>query len=149
MLCSLCKKKEADFEVIEIVSNKRKSIYCCENCRDKYQSKEFNSYFNNQKNKEEGVAVKIKCPNCNQTLDELFKNCELGCEVCFNQFKEYIDQMAIDFSHVGKAPIKKIVQLNDRLTLTDIESKLKSAIQREDFIAAQELKEIRDRLLNK
>lgn len=148
MICQLCNKRDARFEIVEIVSNKRKSIFCCQSCRDKYQSKEFDTFYEGTQNKT-NAASKMCCPKCNQLLDEVFKNRELGCEVCFNQFREYIDQIASNFSHVGKAPIKKTIQIENRITLTDIETRLENAIKNEDFKLAQELKEIRDRLLNK
>ncbi|WP_176014255.1 UvrB/UvrC motif-containing protein [Victivallis sp. Marseille-Q1083] len=129
MLCEICKHNEATIHIQEIVGGNKKTMHICSDCAAQKQSNgglDFGGFnlaemlynlsakFTDpatgaKERREEDAAVEPAnaCPNCGWDIVGLRKTGRLGCPVCYETFKEVIDE-ALTKMHRGKVHVGKM-----------------------------------------
>ncbi len=178
MKCDICEKSEATIHIQEVVNNNNKSMHICEKCAKKYgfsnelvdigfhlinflqnfkPLKKNNKNIINKKNKKdlqpEDESI-IRCSQCNTTYDDFLRIGKLGCAFCYTAFREHIKPIIRRIHgkiiHKGNVPEKYRKQLKSERNLLSLNNRLKSAVKREDFETAadirDEVKKIKSRM---
>ena len=84
------------------------------------------------------------CENCNTSLTDILNSGEVGCYNCYIAFREeirnYLIQKQGAFNHIGKVAIKRFSKQKIENKIKDLEKQKQEAVDSEDFIAAEALK---------
>ncbi len=169
MLCDKCKKNEAVVFYREVINSQEKSMKLCASCAaaaektgelgktkfagvfdDKGYFADVDSLFGGlfglpayQKHK--AVETK-KCTLCGSTFPELVKHGKVGCPQCYSVFAEElsgsISKLHGATSHCGRAPGKLREGYERKEQIKKLEAELKSAIEREEYETAAELRDM-------
>lgn len=165
MLCDNCKKNNAMISYTKMTGNNIEEIHLCAECAEKKMKEDL--VFNNAvtdrvegflkelfklTGKNSNVSTDKVCPNCGTSFNELEKN-KLGCEACYENFKDEIASVLtnLKFSskHRGKIPksaSKKPLFIREEQDLLD---KIDKAIELENYedaaVYRDELKELREK----
>ncbi|WP_138159649.1 UvrB/UvrC motif-containing protein [Peptoniphilus catoniae] len=165
MLCDNCKKNEAMISYTKMIGNEIEEIHLCADCAEKKMREDlvFNSavtdrvesflkeLFKLTGNDRSAVTDK-KCKTCNTSFKELEEN-RLGCENCYENFKDEIQSMltSLKFSskHKGKIPKSAGNNIIYRRDEQDLMDKLSKAIELENYedaaVFRDKLKELREK----
>ena len=150
--------------ITDIENGEVKSMKVCSMCAEDYlkkpgEEKKISKEAKNVHNfLQELLELKPKiedtkgpCPGCKATLQTIAEDKKLGCPQCYSWFdkevKNVIRHNQAGLKHVGKVPEKfkkKMKEEKSRALLFDLEGDLRVAIQKEDYEAAAELRDIID-----
>lgn len=141
MLCTQCKKKEANVHFKGFINNKTIKMDLCEDCADKVGltsggfgfglENPFGSAFNfpttpssltglfnllSNWSQSPGLVVSQKiCPQCRWSLGQIQKTGKLGCPECYSFFHEELKNILKTIQgevvHKGKKPFEKSIPL--------------------------------------
>jgi protein arginine kinase activator len=97
-----------------------------------------------------------KCSQCNCCFEDIVKKSRLGCDMCYESFRDKILAMItkcqVGYKHIGKRPKKHDTTgfyLNTEDEIVILQSKMQLAISEENYELANELKQKIDKLKNK
>ncbi len=157
MLCQNCKQNEASISYMQSINGAVTKISLCENC---YNEKKLNQIdinipfsikdlFASLMDKEDisgYVAEKEKsCPKCHSTYSRFQSTGKLGCETCYDTFKDelspLIRRVQIKGEHMGKIPEHACEYINRKKELIKLKTEMAYAIQDEEFEKAAELRD--------
>ncbi|MBF0386018.1 MAG: UvrB/UvrC motif-containing protein [Candidatus Omnitrophica bacterium] len=155
MKCNKC-GKQATVHLTQIVDSQITELHLCEDCA-KEQSVQMEQQFGLAdllaglsdfgKHVKEVEQTKLKCPNCGLNYEEFRKLGRLGCNACYDSFRESLSTLLKKIhgsnKHLGKAP-KALPVKKEKKTSIDIEAlrnQLQTAISSEDFEKAAELRD--------
>lgn len=97
-----------------------------------------NIMFDNDENEERF------CENCNTSLTDILSSGVVGCYNCYNEFRDeirnYLIQKQGSFNHVGKVATKRISKQKIENKIKDLEKQKQEAVDSENFIIAESLK---------
>ena len=84
------------------------------------------------------------CENCNTSLTDILNSGEVGCYNCYMTFREeirnYLIQKQGSFNHIGKVATKRFSKQKIENKIKDLEKQKQDAVDAENFIAAEALK---------
>ena len=84
------------------------------------------------------------CENCNTSLTDILNSGEVGCYNCYITFRDeirnYLIQKQGGFNHVGKVATKRFSKQKIENKIKDLEKQKQDAVDAENFIAAEALK---------
>lgn len=154
MSCDICGKNDATVHLTEIVDGEMTKMHLCEECARK-KGAEMEEHFGlsdllagladldvKLPQKEES---KIECPNCGLTYQDFKKIGRLGCGQCYTAFEKIlaplIKRIHGSTQHFGKIPGRtpKMAKAPDRMR--DIRSRMRRAIETEEFEEAAKLRD--------
>ncbi len=155
MLCTNCGNKEAVFHYKQIINGVRSEQHLCSECaRELGYSNQIESTFDFSDMLNNFISIPSflkptstvrSCKNCGTSFEEFKKTGLLGCEKCFDEFKNIIEatlaQIQPSTSHKGKlsgASGKKIQMKNE---LNDLKEQLKRAVIDEKYEDAAVLRD--------
>lgn len=166
MLCSKCHKREAKVYYTEISNDEKKEQFLCEECAAEYtsfpnQSKSgemtiggllssiISNYYKGTMSKIDEEQLKLQCPTCHMTYEQLMKEGKFGCADCYRVFQAVMEkgirQIQGAEEHTGKHPVGyKKAEEPDEIKLTEIDKlsiELQTAIQREEYEEAARLRD--------
>ena len=142
--------------VIKIINGHKTELHLCKNCAKKFEDASdpdpaYENIFAPLGEYENLPRNKI-CPACKTTLKQFLETGYLGCEQCYREFEDEIEEVLKKVQgatlHVGKMP--KGRDRNDRQELLEYErlsQELKRAILDERFEDAGVIKQKLKRLL--
>ena len=152
MLCEICKKKNANVHVTQIMNNEKTQLFICDECAAKLNNPiSFQDFFKdiidmamNLKNTNQIKQI-YACPTCGLTYTEFRQIGKLGCSDCYKTFNEQLLQLFKSIHgntrHTGKVPQKSGVELLKKREITELKEKLIKAIAEEEFETAAELRD--------
>jgi len=86
----------------------------------------------------------VVCKNCGTTLQDFLDTAFVGCTKCYEMFKQYAINSAIDFhgraNHIGKVPKIEQTKASKKRELERLIREKELAAKAEDYILANELK---------
>lgn len=166
MICEKCKKNNASFFFEENINGKKRSLALCANCAEdmkksgELQSGEafynslgisspfydsiFGSLFSTGV-KSAQIGEKKTCPDCGFTLDD-FRMCgKAGCPTCYQTFSRELEgtirSIHGNAKHTGRAPKRLRQNIEKAKELVSLKEQLRTAIEKEDFENAAELRD--------
>lgn len=102
---------------------------------------EFGANMNNFSN--ETVDEKF-CDKCSSSLSEVLESGVVGCSHCYVAFENEIKSLILNkqgnFNHVGKLALKRTSKLKIEEEIKNLESQKQKAVEEENFIVAESLK---------
>ncbi|MSS62569.1 UvrB/UvrC motif-containing protein [Velocimicrobium porci] len=165
MLCSRCHKREAKIYYTEISNGEKKEQFLCEECAGEYTSFQnqseagemtiggllssiISNYYADSISKEEEELLKLQCPTCKMTYEQLMNEGKFGCADCYHVFKQVMDKGIRQIQgadvHTGKRPAGYVKQEEEEIKLTEIDKltiELQAAVQREEYEKAAKLRD--------
>jgi protein arginine kinase activator len=155
MLCQVCKVNEATVRYAEIVSGGLTEIHLCQKCAES-EGKSLGANFGfaglfaavHPDVKAPDAAesdAELKCTCCGVSFGEVMSKGRLGCAECYTAFKDklqpLVERVHGASQHVGKAPSGTASSLQVRGKLLRYRSKLRKAIELEDYEEAAQLRD--------
>ncbi|KAB3532411.1 UvrB/UvrC motif-containing protein [Alkaliphilus serpentinus] len=156
MLCDECKKRNAVVHMSKIVQGKKEELHLCEVCaRNKDVSIEKNftipNFLANLLDAGMGSGIVkgydevLKCNHCGSTFREFKQNGRLGCDECYQIYKEKLKPLVRrihgNTKHIGKVPKRCGGIIHLRKQLQELKQKLQKAIDQEAFEEAAVLRD--------
>ncbi|RVU54284.1 UvrB/UvrC motif-containing protein [Anaerosphaera multitolerans] len=163
MLCDSCGKREAIIAYTKMQGNDIEEVHLCAECAEEKMKKDL--VFNNAVSEKMESFLKDlfkltgkfnnstpnkSCKHCGTTFAELENN-KLGCEMCYEEFKEEIEEMLSSFTsssrHKGKIPVGAGSEIISKREENELLDKLSVAIELEEYeeaaVLRDKLKELR------
>lgn len=160
MLCDSCGKRNAIIAYTKMKETGVEIVHLCSTCAEEKMREDLD--FNNVVTEKVGNFIdelfkfigksdrdieEKTCPNCNTSLKEIIEDKKVGCESCYDTFKDEIENLLINLQtptvHKGKIPKsagKKSVEKREEVELLN---KLNVAIELEEY---EEAAKLRDRI---
>jgi len=153
MKCQACNKREATVHFTEIEGKTKKEVHLCEECaREKTgalpKQASLGELFLSliqQQGKENLQMLKSVCPHCGISYLEFKTSGRLGCAKDYENFEKglmpLIERLHQSTQHVGKIPSRGRLDAARENELLQFRRELESAIRREDYERAAELRD--------
>lgn len=154
MICTNCGIKEANFHYKQILNGKKSELHLCGECAAKlgYASHSdgldlgsmLNEFISMPSFAPQTAAVK-SCPVCKTTFNEFKKTGLLGCDRCYEEFKNIIEitlsQIQPSTTHKGKLSGEMGEKIHRENELNEMKEQLKRAILDEKYEEAAVLRD--------
>ena len=152
MLCDLCKNNNAIIHYAEVIGGKVKKLHICEECAKNkgigvqvpFSIGELLSGLTQKELVSEGVE-KATCPLCGMTFSKFKETGRLGCNKCYEVFEDSLISLLSNIHrstrHVGKVPKRETKVMNVIVKIRDLESKLRNAVENEEYELAAQLRD--------
>lgn len=155
MICDICHQKEAVIHFTQIVSNKVTKMHFCASCASKQgisgldlTDKPFDllSKFLSALALPE-TFTDTKCPNCGKMLSEFKEDGKLGCQECWNVFRQDIVPLLKKLHGKTHQKFSSVVSAQSRVSakIRTLQGKLQEAVKKEEF---EEAARVRDEIRN-
>lgn len=157
MLCEKCKTNQATVHVERNVNNIKTEYNLCFPCAlainmemsfDEIIKEFLGSVIELENGKSpEGEEEKpnLTCPGCGMSYQEFREAGKLGCSQCYNAFRQQIDAILKNIhgsgEHLGKVPRSASQTVLNKRELGTLRTKLREAIENEEYEAAAELRD--------
>ena len=155
MKCDICKKNDAVIHIKQTRGNQTSDLNLCAECaaergidqKNPQLEKVLDTIFRAVGSMKETVssgeapAQTVYCPRCGISLGQLMKKETAGCPQCYVTFeKELNDSFFHDKIYKGLIPEAMEICRIAVQELPDLEIRLKSAVENENYAEAQRLK---------
>lgn len=155
MLCQLCHVQEASVYLIESVENTRTTLHICESCAQKRHVGEvlnksalvwqqLLASFSAADAGLDPLRPERSCPYCGLTTTQFRQSGRLGCEQCYDIFRESLLPLVRQFHQAdehrgrsGPTPVETQVSLEIR----ELREKIQKAVSEEDYELAARLRD--------
>ncbi len=158
MFCDECHKNIASVFITQIENNGVVKKRLCEDCARQLMvpgsTFEFLAVIPHSAPLElglEGLEVEdlkseiIACNRCGTTVSDLKETGRLGCPRCYETFSEPLAGMFRELQygelHVGRIPTRCSTSVQMRRRLSDLKTRLRELVEREDFEVAAEVRD--------
>lgn len=152
MICDKCHKRIATVEITKIVGNKQIKLYLCEKCASDAETmiinyNSFQQFLSGLLNVSSSIKNNvIQCNKCGMTIDEFKKTSKIGCDNCYDTFKEYLTPLFKrihgSVTHEGKRPKKLEGEMKAINEINKMQEDLKKAILSEEYEEAARLRDL-------
>ncbi len=161
MICDICKKREANIYITEVINGEKKNLYVCEICASKLGIKgllkELNIPFDENILKKflellPGIVEEEKkekvCPVCNLKFKDFEKSGFFGCTNCYKTFKDELRPILLNIQgnvkHLGKKKGEKFkIEPYFDSEIKRLKKELEYAIEEERY---EDAAKIRDKI---
>mgnify|MGYP000923682639 FL=1 len=162
MLCQECKQKPATVHLVKIVDNHKTELHLCEDCARQRQdfmnvtpftiNDLIASFMDMQNQKAQDAAsptyekpLAPRCTVCGLDFNQFRKTGLLGCEDCYQSFREellpLLRRIQGNTVHTGKVPKRSGSGLVRQKKITSLKAELKKAVETEAFEKAAVLRD--------
>ncbi len=162
MLCQECKQKPATVHLVKIVDNHKTELHLCEDCARQRQdfmnvtpltiNDLIASFMDIQNQNTQNAASSAyekpmapKCTACGLDFNQFRKTGLLGCEDCYQSFREellpLLRRIQGNTVHTGKVPKRSGSGLVRQKKITSLKAELKKAVETEAFEKAAVLRD--------
>ncbi len=162
MLCQECKQKPATVHLVKIIDNHKTELHLCEDCARQRQdfmnvtpftiNDLIASFMDMQNQSEQSAASSAyekpmapKCSVCGMDFNQFRKTGLLGCEDCYQSFREellpLLRRIQGNTVHTGKVPKRSGSGLVRQKKITSLKAELKKAVETEAFEKAAVLRD--------
>jgi len=157
MLCEKCKKNTATIFYQQIINGEKREYHICEECAANMQNGvSFDTIFKGFLDSfiSMGTTGYTKhnaffCPTCKLSFEDFRQTGKVGCADCYNAFKEQLIPVLKNIQgsvrHSGKLPKKAGAELSTKRELENLKSRLKKAVEKEEY---EEAAKLRDKIRN-
>ena len=157
MVCDECGKRESSIHLTKIINGKVTKLNLCEECSKKHKELEFNPSFSVHNffsglldgTKESNINLEDikgnKCDNCGMTYGKFRQMGKLGCNHCYDSFKEKLSPLLKRIHghsvHVGKVPKRAGGVIRLRKEIENLREELNRAVKNEEYEMAAKLRD--------
>lgn len=158
MLCQNCQKRQASVHLTKIVNGEKTELYLCEQCAREKGEFEFATDPFSIHNLLAGVfssdlhpgrsfvqAEVDQCDHCQMSFREFGKIGRFGCSQCYDRFDTRLTEMMRRIhgssQHTGKVPERQGKSILFKKRILDLRTELQTAIAKEEFERAAELRD--------
>lgn len=157
MLCEECGKNQSTVHLTKIINGKVNKVHLCEECANKHKGLDFESSFSIHNfltglldgtpggTMKVDATAKNKCDKCGMTYGKFRQTGRLGCNYCYDSFKEKLIPLFKRIhghdSHVGKVPKRAGGIIRIKREIEDLRKQLKMVVKKEEFEKAAELRD--------
>lgn len=155
MDCERCKEQKATVFLTQMIDGKMHKVDLCESCAKELEVSNSSGFsltdllLNIGAEKDMKAHMKDKseltCPVCDYTMNDLNKTGRLGCWKCYEVFEDALKSVLREvhkgMQHRGKAPARQLQDIAGNQKLEDLERKLDTAVQNENYEAAAWLRD--------
>ncbi len=148
MLCEECGIRDAQVMVTTVVNGQQNRMHLCRECVKKYQkggdiSSLLAAIFTNMAKAKEGENK--FCPRCGMSLAEFRKGGLLGCEECYEAFRDELRPVLTRIQgrsqHPGRRPTAEIQQENRMAEAASLRREMEKAVLEERYEDAAKLRD--------
>ncbi len=161
MKCQKCQSREATNHITEVINGQKMELHLCSECAA--ESEEFQDmkagfdfgigdflggiFGGKQKSLvgDAGTKQSMVCPGCGMPFESFLRKGRLGCGECYSVFRSRLErplrQIHGTCDHVGKIPSRMGGELQRTRKIAKLESELNSAIAKQEFERAAELRD--------
>ncbi|MBN1492792.1 MAG: UvrB/UvrC motif-containing protein [Candidatus Omnitrophica bacterium] len=157
MICNSCGKNKATIHVTELIEGKMVEVHLCEKCANEKDIANKVSFSLNDilaglmqfttQSDEMSKQLKMRCPGCNLSIQDLQKKGKVGCAQCYEVFAQFllplIQKIHGSAQHFGKRPSHVDEKLNIQIEIEKLEADLQKKIEAEAF---EEAAIVRDKI---
>lgn len=155
MLCMVCKQKEAKIHLTQIVEGKTKKVDLCDDCA-KAKGVDDPAGFSladlllglgaaNELAQTVAESGEARCPRCGLSQGDFKKTGRLGCDQCYDTFREGLGSLLKNMhkgtKHRGKTPGGSRTQTVTEDRVGALQHELVLAIQAENYEQAARLRD--------
>lgn len=152
MLCDNCKKKNAVIHYAEVINNKVKKLNLCEECavakgiggQQPFSIGELLGGLT-PSGFVSDVTEKAACAFCGMSFSKFKETGRLGCSQCYETFHKslipLLGSIHKSSRHVGKVPGKAEKVMDNVVKMRDLERKLRTAVENEEYEQAAKLRD--------
>ena len=153
MVCDICNKNNATVHLTEIINDKVVEMHICQVCAQA-KAEELNKHLNisgflgSLADMVGGLPSErrlLRCPSCGLSYEDFKKKGRLGCGKCYETFRIFLlpllKKIHSSVTHVGKAPTSLDKQVSGKLKVTELDQRLRRAIQLEEYEEAAKLRD--------
>jgi protein arginine kinase activator len=155
MLCQLCHAQEASVYLIEAVENVRTTLHLCEGCA---QKRHLGEVLNKSALALQQLLAALpadraaagkrtpwqNCPACGLSFDQFRQKGRLGCEQCYDFFREPLLPLLRQFhqaeEHRGRSGPEP-AETPDAAETRDLKEKIRRAVAEENYELAARLRD--------
>lgn len=164
MLCEKCKRNEANIYITKIVNGEKQRKALCDKCAKEMQVLDFNGdlemnnpfyikdvlggildLIGNNPNYINNLKQDLICKNCGTSYDEFKKSGLLGCDECYVNFDEalnnVIKRVQQNTEHIGKIPVSKGKEISIKRQINKLKEQLQKVIALEEYERAAEIRD--------
>lgn len=163
MLCDNCHNREATVHLVQVINGQKRESHLCDICSKEKGDALFASTMDlgleqfdlsniisglmglMVQKKDEDVNLENECPNCGMKYSEFKKNALLGCDKCYDTFKNLLQPVITriqgKMEHTGKIPNGQRVEFTNKRKLVKLKEELKQAITLEEFEKAAKIRD--------
>ncbi len=151
MLCSNCGINDANFHYKHISGGKMTQVHLCSDCAKRLGYIKENesifslpNFFGDFLSTPKTVQTREKCPSCGTSFDTVRRTGFVGCDKCYETFKNLIEAMLgkIQPSTSHKANQKATIKEDiEKSPLEKYKEELKTAIEKENYEQAAVLRD--------
>jgi len=157
MICNSCGKGKATIHVTELIEGKMVEVHLCEKCANEKDIANKVSFSLNDilaglmqftsQTEEMSQQLKVRCPGCDLSIQDLQKKGKVGCAQCYEVFAQFllplIKKIHGSTQHFGKRPARVDKKLNIHIEIEKLEADLHKKIEAEAF---EEAAVVRDKI---
>ena len=152
MNCDVCQQQQATVFLTQIVDGQVRKVNLCEQCASEkgvtdpagFALADVLMGMGSEETTQSFSAEKT-CDTCGFTESEFKKTGRLGCSECYEVFSENLESllraMHKGTRHIGKVPKHLSAMKARKDKLDELQGKLRSAVQEEDFESAADLRD--------
>lgn len=154
MLCQVCKIREANVHLKEIIGGEVRELHLCDICaKEKGLGEPFLPSFSlpelmlglTDLEIPSSVEEEPECSGCGLSYEDVRKKGKLGCSLCYQSFREYLNPLLEKIHgkvyHSGKVPKKGKKEYRLDKKVYGLREKLKEAVRKEEYEKAAELRD--------
>lgn len=157
MKCQKCGKNEANNHFTRIVNGKKEELHLCTACAgeefttfipfggEPMDANTFLSGFFGGAAAEQPTIDTNVCPTCGITFSEICEKGKIGCGDCYNTFRprltRTLKQIHGNTVHTGKIPKRAGSELSRGRKIEKLEAELNSAVMKQEFERAAEIRD--------
>lgn len=155
MLCTNCQSREANFHYKQVINGKHTELNLCTECARElgylnqgegmFDLSSFFGDFLSMPSFAPSVTKVMACPECATTFDEFKRTGFVGCERCYDEFKDAIEatleQIQPSTTHKGRLGGEAGAKIQKTNELDRLKEQLKRAILDEKYEDAAVLRD--------
>ncbi len=151
MLCSRCKKNEANVMITQIINGQKHEFHVCSSCGEQLGllssgiMVNMSDFISGFVGKGLNVSGNTTCPSCGTTLGEFTKTSKLGCGKCYETFSVQLEnimkKMHGSTVHTGKFPSQTETSILKKRRLKSLRDELAAEVKCENFERAAKLRD--------
>jgi protein arginine kinase activator len=155
MICNACGKNKATIHVTELVEGQMVEVHLCDKCAQEKDIASKVSFSMNDilaglmqftsQTEDLSQQLKVRCPGCNLSIQDLQKKGKVGCAQCYEVFAQFllplIKKIHGSTQHFGKRPSHVDEKLNVQMEIEKLEADIQKKIEQEAFEEAALLRD--------